>query len=161
VTSTDPKGHSNHISDTSGFLRNCEELMAHSGLGSLQGIESNKDSIKNLYFAGSYAATGSFEIIFVSKEFSKRTALDNTPLKKDFAEGCLNNFADFLCFAFVCPMRDPDQQHDVHTMNIDFPTVVRTFERLSDDRWKFRGSKLVRSFEEYAKLQFKTIYGIP
>jgi hypothetical protein len=60
-------------SDTSGFLSNCQELIQHSSLGNLQGVDASKDSIKNFYFAECFDCKETYQVIFVHKEFYRRT----------------------------------------------------------------------------------------
>lgn len=55
-------------------------------------------------------------------------------------------------------MRDPEKQEDIHAMNINFPVIVRIFKRINNHNWQFIESTEVKTFENYAALQFKTIY---
>jgi len=144
--------------DTIGFFSNCQELISHSSLGSLQGVEAGKDSLKNLYFAACYDCKKTFEIVFVHKVAEKRKDQNYNSLSNEFRSGCIDYFKNFNCFAFISPMRDPDKQEDVHAMNIDFPVEVQVYERTSDDVWKFIKKVKAKSFNEYALLQFKSIY---
>lgn len=144
--------------DTTGFFSNCQELMYHSSLGSLQSVEADKDSLKNLYFAACYDCKTTFEIVFSHKVPEKRKDQNYKSLSNEFTNGCAEYFKNFNCFAFVCPMRDPDKQKDVHAMNIDFPVEVRVYERTADDIWEFVKRAKVKNFKDYALLQFKSIY---
>jgi hypothetical protein len=144
--------------DTVGFFHNCSDLISHSSLGSLQGVKANSDSIKNLYFADCFDCKETFQIIFVHKDSEKRQDKEYDSLSSEFHGGCSVNFKNFNCFAFIYPMRDPDKQKNVHAMNMSFPLIVKVYERISDDNWKFVKRSIVKTFEEFSELRFKTIY---
>ncbi len=153
------KAELTHLGDTTGFFSNCEELIHHSALGGLQGVEANPDSLRNLYFGDCFDyCKETFQIIFVHKDANKRTDEGYDFLTKEFDNGCSDYFKNFECFAFVCPRRDPDKQEDIHALNIDFPVVMRIYERVSEDTWRFIKKVTAKTYEEYALIRFKTIY---
>lgn len=145
--------------DTTDFFSNCDELIHHSTLGSLQGVEASKDFLQRLYFGDCFDyCKETFQIIFAHKDINKRTDGGYNSITKEFENGCSNYFKNFECFAFVCPMRDPDKQKDIHALNIDFPVVMRIYERVSGDNWSFIKKVVAKTFEEYALIRFKTIH---
>jgi len=146
--------------DTTGFLKNCDELISHSSLGNLQGVEAGKDSIMNFYFGECFTCNETYQIIFVHKEFNKRLDEAYNVLSSEFKNGCTNDFKNFNCFAFVYPMRDPDKQKDPHAINFDFPMFIRAYERIDNDNWRFIKSRQVKNYQEYALFKFNSIYHI-
>jgi hypothetical protein len=144
--------------DTSGFFSNCQELIQHSSLGNLQGVDASKDSIKNFYFAECFDCKETYQVIFVHKDIYRRNDEAYELLSKEFNTGCSDYFKNFYCFAFVCPMRDPDKQKDPHALNVDFPTIVRVYKRMNNDNWKFIKESNVMNYKQYALLKFKSIY---
>lgn len=112
-------------------------------------------------FAACYECPQTYKIIFIYKTgITERSTMDYTIIRKALRMGCENNFIDFNCVAFVAPMRDPEKQEDMHDLNMDFPLTVKAYRRVEADNWKEVGVKTVKSFEEYANFQFKTIYGL-
>lgn len=145
--------------DTTGFLSNCKSFRMHQG--ALQGTNADKDSINYLCFSECYDCPETYKIIFVRKGgVEYRKSVGYKPIWEEFLKSCSNNFSDFDCFAFVLPMRDPEKQEDIHAMNIDFPVTVRAYKRISLDNWQQVKVLKVNTFEEYAALQFATIYGL-
>lgn len=145
--------------DTIGFFSNCQKLVNHSALGSLQGVEASSDSLRSLYFGDCFDyCPETFQIIFVHKDFTMRANENYDSLSREFRNGCSDYFKNFDCFAFVCPRRDPDKQEDIHALNIDFPVAMQIYERLVDDNWKFIEKVTAKTYEEYALIRFKTIY---
>ena len=128
-------------------------------VGALQVANAINDSSSNLCFAGCYSCKETYEIIFAYKGgIEIRNSMGYDSLDKIFEKGCYNNFLEFNCFAFVCPMRDPEKQDDIHEMNIDFPVIVRVYRRIENDNWQYIKTKKVKTFEDYTALQFNTIY---
>jgi hypothetical protein len=146
--------------DSFNFFQHCENILNHSWLGSLQTVEASEDSLKNIFFASCYDCKETFEIVFFHKETKMRDDQEYQALSKEFHNGCGDYFKNFNCFAFVCPMTDPDKQEDPHAMNIKFPTSVKVYERTMDDKWRFVKQTVTKDFKKFAMLQFKTIYHI-
>jgi|ERR1700694_263941 len=144
--------------DTTGFLSNCQKWIYGSFTGYLQGLEASKDSLGEFGFYECYDCKESFRIIFVQK--TKPGADADSVIRKRFENGCSDQYANFNCFVFVYPMRDPDKQEDVHAMNIDFPVTVKVYERIAGDHWKFLKKVRAKKFRELSILEFKTIYHI-
>lgn len=147
-----------NLKDTIGFFSNCKKWTNGSSMGYLQGVEASKDSLGSFCFYECYDCKETFRIIFVYNDINKRGGVNHDFVWTEFKNGCTNNFLKFQCYAFVYPMRDPDKQSDVHAMNIDFPIEVRVYERTSDDIWKFIKKVKTKNFNDYALLQFKSIY---
>jgi hypothetical protein len=162
TTSTHTPNIGEAKSDTTGLLKNCNLLMDHSIIGSLQVKNASKDSTGFFGFFDNYKEPNTYEIIFVYKGgVQKRKGLAGfDTIRPRFLEGCNNNFMDFDCYAFVLPMRDPEKQDDVDAMNIDFPVMVKAYKRIGNDNWRFVKVLKVKSYDEYTMLQFKTIYGL-
>jgi hypothetical protein len=143
------------------FLKDCSKWNGTSS-GALQGLdEKRKDSVRNLCFASYYKAPIPYEIIFVYKaSVKKRNLLGNDLISKDFFKGCSNLYVDFNCFAFVLKMKDPSLQDDPNFTGYSFPTSIKVYTRITGDQWSFLQQVTVKSYSEYRKLQFKTIYGL-
>lgn len=147
--------------DSIHFFQNCEDLKAHSSIGALQLIKVSKDSAGLFCFAACYDCKETYEIVFNYKcSVEERNMLGLKGIESAFDSGCSNNFNKFDCYAFVTPMIDPDKQKDVHALNINFPTTVKIYKRIFDDRWELKKKIKVKSIKEYIMLQFKTIYEI-
>jgi len=146
------------VSDTSGFLKDCNNWEGGLFMGYLQGVESGKDSLGPFCYYECYDCKKTFEIIFVYKDFTQRQNVDHDSLFYYFKAGCNDKFKNFQCFAFVYPFKNPDKQKNVHDMNIDFPVSVKIYERITDDEWKFVRLDRVKNFKEFSKLQFNSVY---
>jgi hypothetical protein len=144
------------LKDTTGFLKDCDKLLNGVSIGGLQGVNVSKDSLGFFCFYECYDCKKTFRIVLAYKEFSKRR--DFNFIKKELDEDCMEHFKNFEGFAFVYPLRNPDKQKNTHEINFDLPATVRVYERIEKDRWKFLKTVKVNSFEEYALLEFKTIY---
>jgi hypothetical protein len=143
------------------FLKDCGKWNG-SYFGALQGLDPRrKDSASNLCFASYYKVTVPYEIIFVYKgSVKKRNEIGYPLIPKEFDQGCANMYANFNCFAFVLKMKDPSLQDDPNFTGYSFPTVVKAYRRISEDRWSLLKQVTVKSYSEYRRLQFKTIYGL-
>jgi hypothetical protein len=150
------KANEPNSSDTTGFLSNCQNWTHGVFQGYLQGLDVEKDSLGTFCFYDCYDCKESFEIIFIHKT-KKGPDTDNS-IWKEFENSCKNSYANFNCFVFVYPMRDPDKQKDVHAMNIDFPVGVKVYERIAGDNWNFVRAVETKSFKELSLLKFRTIY---
>jgi len=144
------------MNDTAGFFSNCQHWTYGLFMGNLQGVNASKDSLGAFCFYECYDCKETFRIIFIHK--SKSANNTNKAVWSEFENGCNEKYPNFNCFAFVYPMRDPDKQKDVHAMNIDFPVIVKTYERMADDNWRFIKQVKAETFKELALLQFRTIY---
>ena len=153
-------GKKENLSNVS-FLKDCSKWNGTS-FGALQGLDpKRKDSVNNLCFAGYYKVPIPYEIIFVYKaSVEKRNQLGYPLIPKDFDKGCGNLYADFNCFAFVLKMKDPTLLDDPNVSRYSFPTSVKLYKRITGDQWSFLQQVTVKSYSEYRKLQFKTIYGL-
>jgi len=157
VTSvTTPKSLNENLKDTTGFLSDCQKWSSGAYEGYLQGVEASKDSLGDFCFYECYDCKETFQIILVHKT-QRGNDTDNS-VWNEFENSCGNQYANFNCFAFVYPMRDPDKQKDVHAMNVDFPVTVRAYERTNGDSWRFLKKVRAKNFHALSLLQFKTIY---
>ncbi|WP_439694705.1 hypothetical protein ACFGVS_16035 [Mucilaginibacter sp. AW1-7] len=141
------------------FLNDCSYLL-HNGsyIGSLQGVNSSRDSLANLCFAYNFKAKETYEVMFVFKGgLAKRSEVGTDSIKKVFYNGCENNFQDFDCFTFIHPINDPDKI-DPNDVDNGFPAMVKIFKRISPYKWKFLDSQRLKSFSEYSNLRFRLIY---
>ena len=146
--------------DTTGFFKNCEQLMNGSSIGALQGTNHSDDSTSNLCFLDNYE-NKSFEIILLLKGgIGKRKTVDPSKIVKLFNGGCRNMFTNFDCYAFVLPMRDPQTQIDLNEMNIDFPVTVKSYRRITSDNWQFLREFKAKTFRDLSDFQFATIYDL-
>ena len=143
------------------FIKDCGKWNGTS-FGSLQGLDrKRKDSASNLCFAAYYKPTVPYEIIFVYKASVEERKTHGYPLiPKAFDKGCSNLYADFNCFAFVLKMKDPSLQDDPNFNAYSFPSLVKIYKRITGDEWSFLQQVTVKSYSEYRKLQFSTIYGL-
>lgn len=141
--------------DTSGFFKNCEELNSSAQWGILQGVDIPRDSLEHLCFAQCFSCSKTFEIVARHPEKAIR---ESDTLFNYFNRSCSEFAKPFECFAFVCPMRNPDLQDDPHASNIDFPVDVTVYERIVDDEWRFVKIQRVKSLSEYTNLQYRIIY---
>jgi hypothetical protein len=143
------------------FLKDCGKWNGTSS-GALQGLDKKrKDSVSNLCFASFYKVPIPYEIIFVYKvSVEKRNLLGDDLISRDFFNGCNNLYADFNCFAFVLEMKDPTLLDDPSVSRYNFPTSVKIYKRITGDKWSFLQQITAKSYSEYRKLQFKTIYGL-
>ena len=147
-----------NLPDTSGFLSDCQKIEKNISSGYLQGVEIEKDSLGLFGFYECFDCKETYEIVFVHKDFNIRKQLENDSVWRALQAGCRDYFKDFESFAFVYRMRDPDKQIHMHELNMDFPLVVRIYERIADDKWKFIMTAIVKTFSEFGFLQFKSIY---
>ena len=145
-----------YVKDTTGFLSNCQNRISGSSMGYLQEVPSRKDSLGAFCFYECYDCKETFEIVFIHK--NKQGPDTDNSVWDEFEKSCHNNFSNFNCFAFVYPMRDPDKQKDIHAMNIDFPVMIKAYERITNDNWKFVKEIKAKKFKEFSLFQFKTIY---
>ena len=138
---------------------NCTMRLSH---GALQGTNHSIDSTGYLGFAGFYNCQTTYELIFLYKDVFTRVALGYDSLSRIFFNKQVQKsaFQEFDCYAFVLPIRDPEQQADIHEMPIDFPVNVKAYKRIKSTTWQFKGELKAKTFEEYSEFQFKVIYGL-
>jgi hypothetical protein len=142
-------------SDTSGFISGCQSWTSEF-TGYLQEVEARKDSTGPFCFYECFDCKETYRLIFVHKTDKKGVSDD--AIWNEFNNSCADKFKNFECFAFVYPMKNPDKQKDVHASTIKFPNVVKVYERILDDNWKFLKMQSVESFRELTRLQFNIIH---
>lgn len=145
------------------FFKHCMDLLeSQAGLGHLQDVEGHPtfDSTGPFYSVACYHCKESYEVYFDLKGgFAERNTISEDSIWRLAGRGCQNLFSAFNCYAFVLPMRNPDEQDDEHAMNIDFPVIVKVYKRINLDNWRFVKKVHISTFSKYSRLIFNCIYG--
>jgi len=120
--------------------------------GFLQGVEKN-DSSGPYYFKEYYGDTLSFQLVYFPKTFDKRLVNYDSIRKAE-----ANNYSDYICFAFVYPMKDPDKMKD-HSDNVTYPVTVTSYVRKNGE-WKLLSGSKAGNLTELSKYQTRCIYSV-
>ena len=128
-------------------------------IGGIQDTTADRDSSGYMGFYPCYSCKDSYEIIFALKGGKKaRIEAGWDGIEKKFDAGCANNFVEFECYSFVTPMRDPEKQPDMHALNIDFPTTVKIYKRITGNNWRFISNKKIKTVNDYCSMQLAFVY---
>jgi hypothetical protein len=109
----------------------------------------NSDSSGPYVIKEYYSDTLSFRILLVLKNRPNSsveiTSLDSSP----------NDYQDFIAYAFVYPMLNPDKI-GYHDSNVRYPVTVKTYFR-NERTWKFLDSALVKNQIEFGRFEVSCI----
>lgn len=121
--------------------------------GYLQGVSKN-DSSGPYFFKEYFSDTLSFQLIYFPKNKNRKN-VNYDSIK--IAEA--NNYQDYICFAFVYLMLDPDKMKDYHADNVIYPVNVKTYVRKANN-WEFLSQSKVKNLRELSQYEIKSIYSI-
>jgi hypothetical protein len=121
------------------------------GKYSLQGV-TYSDSAGPYVIKQFYSDSLDFDLLFYPKNGDKKV-VDFDAVRK----GKSNGYKDFICFAFVYPMQNPDSMQDYHADNTTYPVLVKAYARKSTT-WNFIAQSKVNSLSEMSEFKIKIIY---
>src|SRR5688572_9328241 len=81
------------------FFSNCSELLSRSMTGTLQGVNTSKDSVRNICFLNCYTCNDTYELVLVHKSTEMRKDENSNLLDTELRSGCKNAFENFHAFA--------------------------------------------------------------
>ena len=122
-------------------------------IGHLQGVEKS-DSSGPYAIREVYGDTLSFALIFYPTSISK----DSVTFEK-IKKARENDYHDYLCFAFVYPMKDPTKMKNYHDDNTTYPVTVDSYVR-RNKTWEFISKLTVNNLEELSQYEIKCMYSI-
>ena len=142
------ENNSNNIPD---FLK-LLDIKSTGYLGYLQGVEKN-DSSGPYVFHEYYSDTLSFQLIYIHKS-QKKNDISFNSIRTDRK----NNYEDFILFAFVYPIKDPDRiENDDERMK--FPLNVKCYIRM-EKNWQFYSKETSQNLTELSQFQIQCISSV-
>ena len=117
----------------------------------LQGVEKS-DSTGPYVIEEFFSDTLNFRLLYYPRDGNKAAVDFNT-----VANGKKNNFKDFICFAFVYPMKNPNTMEDEHAENTKYPVTVKAYVR-KETVWNFSSESKVNSLKELSQFEIRSIY---
>ena len=136
------------------FLKISEDAK-ESFMGYMGGVEKSDSS--GPYVTKEFVSdTLSFELFFFPRKLNKNS-VDFTAVKKAKSD----NYRDFVCFAFVYPMKNSQNMNDskYHDDNITYPVVIKSYARRGQ-LWEFVSTFLANDLSELRRYEIKTMYSV-
>ena len=119
--------------------------------GYLHGVEKS-DSSGPYFFKQYFGDTLTFELIIIPKRGDKKDVKYDSIIS-----AASNNYADYICFAFVYKMKDPDSMRDYHASNVEYPTNVKAYVK-KNEKWSFISQSLAKNITQLSKYKIQTIF---
>jgi hypothetical protein len=97
----------------------------------------------------------SFDLIFFPKTLNK-----DAIGFEDIEKADSNGYKDYLCFAFVYPMKKfaPASKY-YHSDNTPYPVTIKSYVKRVN-MWNFISKKKVKDLNELSQYKIQTMYGI-
>lgn len=119
----------------------------------LQGVERS-DSSGPYIIKKYYGEPLTYSMIFYPKNIAK----DSVKLSMIRTAG-LNRYRDFICFAFVYPMKNPSLLKDYHDSNVSYPISIKSYSH-SDGKWTYLSEDSVHNVTELSRFEIRSIYSV-
>ncbi len=127
-------------------------MAKESFMGNLQGVKKS-DSAGPYVIREFISDTLSFDLIFFPKNVNKN-AVDFGGFDKD----SVNNYHDYVCFAFVYPMKYVEPTiANYHSDNTPYPVSVKSYVKRGNT-WVFISQQKVRNLAQLSSYKIHTMY---
>jgi hypothetical protein len=131
------------------------EISKHSTesyIGYLQGVEKS-DSSGPFYMREFISDSLSFDLIFFPKNLNKG-AVDFVTIK----EASVSDYRDFVCFAFVYPMKDVEiGDANYHSDNTPYPVLVKSYIK-KEGGWILVSEQKAKNLADLSQYEVNTMY---